>query len=67
MRMDQTIYIWDYLEVKIKLKHYEDQPKSKLAFYYTPLSAKVNEARQAAKSEVVIKLDAGDETPDLDF
>jgi hypothetical protein len=68
MRMDRTIYIWDYLDVKIKLKHYEERPESKLAFYYKPLSSKVNEARKATKSETVIKLDGGDEDEvKLDF
>lgn len=68
MRMDRTIYIWDYLDVKIKLKHYEELPEAKLAFYYTPLSAKVNEARKAGKSETVIKLDSGEEEEQkLDF
>jgi hypothetical protein len=68
MRMDRTIYIWDYLDVKIKLKHYEDDPKAKLAFYYTPLSTKVNAARQATQTETVIKLDSGeDDEITLDF
>ena len=68
MRMDRTIYIWDFLEVKIKLKHYEESPEAKLAFYFTPLSQKVNAARKAGKSETVIKLDSGGEDEmELDF
>ncbi len=68
MRMDRTIYIWDYLDVKIKLKHYEERAEAKLAFYYTPLSTKVNEARKATKSETVIQLDSGaDDEIKLDF
>ncbi len=67
MRMDRTIYIWDYLDVKIKLKHYEESPEAKLAFYFTPLSAKVNAARKTGKSETVIKLDSGDDEMKLDF
>ncbi len=68
MRMDRTIYIWDYLDVKIKLKHYEENPQAKLAFYYTPLSTEVNEARKATQSETVIKLDSGeDDEMKLDF
>ncbi|MDJ0722692.1 MAG: hypothetical protein QNJ04_13750 [Desulfobacterales bacterium] len=68
MRLDRTIYIWDYLEVKIKLKHYEGRPKAKLAFYYTPLSTEVNEARKSTQSETVIKLDSGqDDEITLDF
>ena len=68
MWMDRTIYIWDYLDVKIKLKQYEDSPKAKLAFYYTPLSSEINEARKATKAETVIKLDSGeDDEMRLDF
>jgi hypothetical protein len=70
MRMDRTIYIWDYLDVKIKLKHYEERPQSKLAYYYKPLSSKVNEARKATKSETVIQLDSesdDDDEVNLDF
>ncbi len=67
MRMDRTIYIWDFLEVKIKLKHYEEREEAKLAFYYTPLSTKVNEARKATKSETVIKIESGDDETQLDF
>ncbi len=67
MRMDRTIYIWDFVDIKIKLKHYEESETAKLAFYYTPLSTKVNEARQATKSETVIKIDAGEEAQELDF
>ncbi len=68
MRMDRTIYIWDYLDVKIKLKHYEDNSKAKLAFYYTPLSTEVNAARKGDKSVTIIKLDSGeDDEMKLDF
>ncbi len=67
MRMDRTIYIWDFLDIKIKLKHYEEREKAKLAFYYTPLSTQVNEARKATKSETVIKIDSGEEEQKLDF
>jgi hypothetical protein len=67
MRMDRTVYIWDFVDIKIKLKHYEERESAKLAFYYTPLSTKVNEARKATKSETVIKIDAGEEEQELDF
>lgn len=67
MRMDRTIYIWDYIDVKVKLKHYEERPDAKLAFYFIPLSTKVNEARKATKSEKVIQLDSGDDEIKLDF
>ncbi len=67
MRMDRTIYIWDYLDVKIKLKHYEERPEAKLAFYFKPLSKEVNAARKATKSETVMQLDSGDDEVKLDF
>ena len=67
MRMDRTIYIWDYLDVKIKLKHYEERPEAKLAYYYTPLSTQVNAARKATKSETVFEIDSGDDEIKLDF
>ena len=41
----QTDYQWNYEKTKIKLKIYENRDNMKLAFYYTPLSAQVNEAQ----------------------
>ena len=46
MKNEQTVYNWKYGTVKIKLKRYEKVGNMKLAFYYMPLSNKVNEAQQ---------------------
>jgi hypothetical protein len=56
LRVTQTIYIYDYHEIKIKLKHYETEGTYKLAFYYTPLSAKLNERRLEETVETVLPL-----------
>ena len=42
----QTIHRWKHQKIKIKLKLYEMEGKMKLAFYYTPLSNKLNAAQQ---------------------
>ena len=47
----QTIYQWKYKKTKIKLKIYRNRENMKMAFYYTPLSAKVNEEQQEAFQE----------------
>jgi len=47
----QTDYQWSYEKTKIKLKIYENRDNMKLAFYYTPLSAQVNEAQMDAFQE----------------
>ena len=46
LKNDQTEYRWKYKEIKIKLKLYGKKNEMKLAFYYTPLSNKVNEAQE---------------------
>ena len=46
LKNDQTEYRWKYKDVKIKLKFYGKKNQMKLAFYYTPLSRKVNEAQE---------------------
>jgi len=48
---EQTIHIWKYKDTKIKLKLNNTDGKMKLAFYYTPLSVKVNEDLQEAFQE----------------
>ena len=48
---DRTTYTWKYNPAKIKLKLNEETGKMKLAFYYTPLSTKVNVLRQEAFQE----------------
>ena len=45
---EQTIYQWKHEKTKIKLKIYENRNNMKMAFYYTPLSRKVNEIQQEA-------------------
>ena len=65
LRINQTIYIWEYLDVKIKLKQYRDTSDAKLAFYYMPLSMKANEAKAKADTEKVYQLDQYD--PEFDF
>jgi hypothetical protein len=42
-RSEQTIYKWKSNDIKIKLKISEIERTMKLAYYYTPLSTKVNE------------------------
>ena len=46
MKSRQTIYRWKHQGIKIKLKLFELEGKMKLAFYYTPISNKVNEAQE---------------------
>jgi hypothetical protein len=47
----QTVYQWNYEKTKIKLKIYENRDNMKMAFYYTPLSAEVNETQMEAFQE----------------
>jgi hypothetical protein len=42
----QTILSWKQTDTRIKLKLYEKEGKMKLAFYYTPLTRKVNQAQR---------------------
>ena len=51
MPAEQTTYQWKYAKTKIKLKIYENRKNMKMAFYYTPLSRKVNESQQEAFQE----------------
>ena len=46
MKARQTIHRWKHQDIKIKLKLFELEGKMKLAFYYTPISNKVNEAQE---------------------
>jgi len=46
VKKDQTIYRWKYEKIKMKLKIYGKDNYMKLAFYYTPLSSKVNAAQK---------------------
>ncbi len=45
VRQEQTIYRWKHKDIKIKLKLRGTDDKMKLAFYYTPLSSKIDENR----------------------
>jgi hypothetical protein len=65
LRINQTIFIWDYLDVKIKLKQYQNQPQAKLSFYYVPLSTKANKIKTENAKEKVFKLESGE--PEYDF
>jgi len=47
MKNQLAVWKWKYKDVKIKLKTYEKTGKMKLAFYYMPLSNKLNEAQVA--------------------
>ncbi|MDH3798282.1 MAG: hypothetical protein OES70_06565 [Desulfobacterales bacterium] len=51
MPAEQTTYQWKHEKTKIKLKTYENKNNMKMAFYYTPLSRKVNESQQEAFHE----------------
>jgi hypothetical protein len=42
----QTIFSWRQTDTRIKLKLNEKEGKMKLAFYYTPLAGKVNQAQR---------------------
>ena len=44
----QTVYTWEHGQVKIKMKHGEEEGLMKLAFYYMPLAAKANRAQMEA-------------------
>ena len=62
MKSRQTIYRWKHQDIKIKLKHFELENKMKLAFYYAPLSNKLNAAQRGSYPTVperVTTLDEG--------
>ena len=54
MKSRQTVYRWKHQDIKIKLKLFELENKMKLAFYYAPLSDKLN-ATQRVSSPTVPK------------
>ena len=47
-RPQQTVYTWNYQQVKIKMKHRELEGGMKLGFYYKPLTGRANRARADA-------------------
>jgi hypothetical protein len=51
MKTEQQIFTWQEGNIKIKLKHYLQDGKMKLAFYYMPLSETVNEMLQEELQE----------------
>jgi hypothetical protein len=51
MPAELTTFQWKDEKTKIKLKTYENKNNMKMAFYYTPLSRKVNEIQQEAFHE----------------
>lgn len=62
MKARQTIYKWKHQDVKIKLKLFELEGKMKLAFYFAPLSNKLNEEQEGSfptNTERVFTLDEG--------
>ena len=48
---EQTVYKWNYKDIKIKLKLNEKDGRMKLAFYYTPISKGINEQQQEMYNE----------------
>ena len=62
MKARQTIHKWKHQDIKIKLKLFELEGKMKLAFYYSPLSNKLNAEQQESfptNTERVFTLDEG--------
>ena len=51
MPAEQTIHRWKHEKTKIKLKTFANRNNMKLAFYYIPLTRKVNESQQEAFHE----------------
>ena len=56
LRVNQKIYIWEHKNIKIKMKLNIMNGEHKLAYYYTPLSNKLNESRLEDNFERSIKL-----------
>jgi hypothetical protein len=62
MKTRQTIYRWKHQDIKIKLKLFEVEGKMKLAFYYAPLSSKLNEAQRGSYPTVPERVTAPDDS-----
>lgn len=62
MKARQTIYRWKHQGIKIKLKLFELEGKMKLAFYYTPLSNKLNAAQRSSFPVVQGRVTGPDES-----
>jgi hypothetical protein len=54
--LGSTILIWQAGKVTIKLKHYEKEGRTKLAYYYAPLSDRLNRQRLDQDFEKSFKL-----------
>ena len=61
LKSRKTIYRWQKQDIKIKLKHFELEHKMKLAFYYAPLSNKLNATQQEAYPTVPERFTTVDE------
>ena len=57
LRVAETVYIWDFHDIKIKLKERENDAVLKLSFYYKPLSTKLNESKTDKDFEIKMDLD----------
>ena len=57
LSLNQTVYIWDYQQVKIKLKQDNPNQAFKLGYYYTPLSEALNQQRIAKDGIKIRKLE----------
>lgn len=55
-RVSETVYIWDFHDIKIKLKERENDTVFKLALYYKPLSTKLNESKVDKDFEIKMDL-----------
>ena len=53
VRSGQQVHKWKYEKIKIKLKGGYDGKKMKLAFYFTPLSNKLNEGQHEEDEESI--------------
>lgn len=60
LRMDRTILIWQSGEITLKLKRYEKTGRAKLAYYYRPLSQRLNQRRLDQDFEKSFKLAPAD-------
>jgi hypothetical protein len=60
LRLGSTILIWQSGDITIKLKHYEKEGRAKLAYYYSPLSDRLNQRRLDQDFEKYFKLSPAD-------
>jgi hypothetical protein len=60
LRVNSTILIWQSGEITIKLKRFEKEGRAKLAYYYSPLSDRLNQRRLDQDFEKSFKLSPTD-------